>query len=132
MGGDTEWLEEIAQRWTQDYGEHMIRMCYAGTRFLKAYKEGWERSGTVTDMDQFMSVFRGMEYKSPVWAMKVLPNQLFTTWIPVSVYFESETGADDFILLGISKHTDDWMENWEAVIVNEYKTIDELRVERGY
>jgi hypothetical protein len=132
MGTDIDWINRCADRWIEDYGEHMVRFAPYGSRFQWAYTEAFTRSGTVTDMDQFMSVFRGMEFDAPTWKMKVLPNQLFTTWIPISVYFESDSGADNFILLAVNKHVDDWMENWESVIVNDYKTIDQLRVERGY
>jgi hypothetical protein len=72
-----------------------------------------------------------MEFDSPAQKFKVLPNQLWTTFIPLSVYWES-TKADKYDLLSISYHTDDMMENWSTEIVKEYKTITELRQERGY
>ncbi|MDD5082573.1 MAG: ABC transporter substrate-binding protein [Dehalococcoidales bacterium] len=131
MGFDIDGYFNLTDRWVAKYGETNMNFANLGARFLQAYVEGFKRSGTVTDMDQFMTVFRGMEYNPPDWKMKVLPNQLFTTWIPVSVFYES-TKADKYDLLAVSGHTDDFMKNWEAVTIKEYKTITEIRKERGY
>jgi hypothetical protein len=62
----------------------------------------------------------------------MLPVHHYNAYSPISVFFQSDKGADNFKILAVASHTDDYMEEWEIDIAEEYEKIPEIRARRDY
>ena len=74
-----------------------------------------------------------MEFADPFYGhLKFLPTQHYNVYLPVSVYFKSDVGADNYVVLSYSTHSDEWQKNMVTVQFQDYETIPGIRARRGY
>ena len=132
MGTDMDIYMEMAENYRSAYGDEKMALSNIGMIWVSAYVNCMMKAGTVDDEMVLRDAFELMEWNDSTKLNKALLNHRFNVYIPISVYYESTTGADKSDILGLSYHTDDMQENWVSEQIMDYKTITELRAERGY
>ena len=132
MGTDMKLFMKVAESFRSQYGDEHMRSSNYGYSEVSDFVTCMIRAGTVDDEMKLRDVFDGMEWQDSRAMNKNLPCHRWMTYIPISVFYESDVGADKSDYLALSYHTDDMQENWISEIIMDYKTITELREERGY
>jgi len=132
MGTNMDWYYDMAENYRSEYGDEKMALSNIGMRWVSAFVECMMGAGTVDDEMKLRDYFDGMEWNDSTQNNKMLANHRQRTYIPIVVYYESTVGADKSDILGLSYHTDDMQENWVSEKIMDYKTIAELRAERGY
>jgi branched-chain amino acid transport system substrate-binding protein len=132
QGTDLNLFMDIAEAYKATYGEKQMGPALSGYREASGFVEAMKKAGTVDDAEKIRDAYDGMVWQDGYQMTKALPNHRWTAYMPISVFYESSKGADNFKLLAISKHTDDYMEVWEATVISDYPTLAEIRAKRGY
>jgi len=132
MGTNMDWYMDMAESYKSEYGDEKMALSNIGMRWVSAFVECMMGAGTVDDEMKLREYFDGMEWNDSTQNNKMLSNHRQRTYIPIVVYYESTVGADKSDILGLSYHTDDMQEDWVSEKIMDYKTITELRAERGY
>ena len=132
MGTDMDLYYKVSESYKAQYGENQMGASNNGYMEVSAFVEAMKKAGTVDDEDVLRDNFEGLEWQDSMKINKILLNHRMKTYIPIYVYFESTVGADKRQIVGFSYHTDDMQEQWVSEKVADWKTIEQLRSERGY
>jgi len=131
MGTDYEWYMEVADSYIADYTDANMQFALWNYDILLSFVECMKQSGTVDDIDKLHKTMLTLEFDAPSQHFRMLPVHKYQAFSPVFVYFESDK-ADNFKIVAVAIHTDDYMKVWEVAISEEYPKIPELRASRGY
>ncbi|MDD5082788.1 MAG: ABC transporter substrate-binding protein [Dehalococcoidales bacterium] len=132
MGTNVDWYMATAQSYMKDYPESDTRFATSCYTHLNSFVNCMIRSGTADDAVKMRDTYEGMEFMDVSGIRKLTANHRVTSYMPVSVYFESATGADNGKLLAVFTHTDNWQTKWEAIYQAPYDTFPGIRERRGY
>jgi len=132
LGLNEEWYMEVSDSYIEEYTDANMTFATWNYDILLSFVECMQQSGTVDDIGKLHNTMLTLEFYAPSQFYRMLPVHKYQAFAPVAVFYESELGADNFEILAVVTHTDDYMKVWEVSIAQEYEKIPELRAKRGY